>query len=60
MTDFILMLYCGSPCLYSISLIILSGFFWALIIGLCHAASDADCRIEKHIEELDEYEEKLK
>ena len=60
MTDFLLMMTCGSPWLYSISLIVLSGFFWALIIGLCRANSDAENRLEKHLEELDEFERKMK
>lgn len=56
MTDFLLMMTCGSPWLYSISLFVLSGFLWLIIFGLCKAASDHDCRIEKYLME-DEHED---
>ena len=45
------------PILYTTLVVVLSGFIWLLIIDLCHTASDSETRLEKHIMELDEFEE---
>ena len=58
--DLIYIFMLEHPVIYSIVIFALSGFVWALVIGLCHVSSEADCRMEKHLMELDEFEEELK
>ena len=58
--SFIYIFMLEHPILYTVLIVTLSGLVWVFIIGLCSAASDADCRMEEHLMELDEFEEKLK
>lgn len=56
MSDFILMLTCGHPVLYTVSLLILSGFLWLIIFILASRVTDAEMRYELHTRGDDDHE----